>query len=163
MGRNDSGDAACGPCCDGERNWICRGCGRVDLLNADQHCLGCVTRERVEQMLAGPNGTANPRLRGLRSLLLSDRTPDQIYSWITGTKWAQLLAELAHRGEPITHGTFDARPQQVEVQYLRQILVSAGVLAARENDIDSIETWLDEFLVEKPADVAALLRRYASW
>ena len=163
VGRNDFGEAVCGPCCDAQRNWICQGCGRVDLLNAEQHCLGCVTRARVEHMLAGPNGTVHPQLGGLRSLLLSDNTPDQIYDWLHGTKWAQLLAELAHRGEPITHDTLDGRPQQVEVHYLRQILVSAGVLAARENNIDSIETWLDEFLVGKPPHVAALLRRYASW
>jgi hypothetical protein len=54
-------------------------------------------------------------------------------------------------------------PQLVEVQYLRQILVGAGVLAAREDNIDAIEPWLNEFLVNKPPDITALLRRYASW
>jgi hypothetical protein len=163
VGRNDSGDGVCGPCCGGARNWVCRRCGRVDLLNSDEHCLGCVTRERVDQMLAGPDGTVHPQLGGLRSLLLGDNTPEQIYVWLHGSKWALLLAELAHAGEPIKHDTLDARPQLVEVQYLRQILVGAGVLAAREDNIDSIEAWLDEFLVDKPPDIAALLRRYASW
>jgi len=163
VGRNDFGDGACGPCCDGERNWVCRGCGQVDLLNTDQQCLGCVTRKRVEEMLSGPDGTIHPQLAGLRSLLLGDNTPEQIYVWLHGSKWVALLAELAHTGEPITHNTLDTRPQLVEVQYLRQILVGAGVLAAREDNIESIEPWLDEFLVGKPPDVSALLRRYASW
>jgi hypothetical protein len=122
----------------------------------------CADRQRVEQMLAGPEGTVHPQLAGLRGLLLSDNTPDQIYDWLDGTKWAQLLTDLAHTGEPITHDAIDAGPQLVEVQYRTQLLVSAGVLAARENNLDSVEAWLAKFLVDKRRDAAALLCRYAS-
>jgi hypothetical protein len=115
----------------------------------------CADRQRVEQMLAGPEGTVHPQLAGLRGLLLSDNTPDQIYDWLDGTKWAQLLTDLAHTGEPITHDAIDAGPQLVEVQYRTQLLVSAGVLAARENNLDSVEAWLAKFLVDKRRDAAA--------
>lgn len=46
---------------------------------------------------------------------------------------------------------------------MRDILVQAGVLPARDEHLERIEPWLGEILAGRPAQHAALVRPYATW
>ncbi len=163
VGQDATGSGICGPCSGDERNWTCHQCGRVDLLDIEQHCRRCVVRARVRALVSGPDGAVHPQLGRLPSALLQQHAPEQTHHWLVGTQWARLLAELAMSGLPITHAVLDARPQLPHVQYLRRILIDTGVLAARAEHLDSVPSWVEQLVAEQPPPIAALLRRYAAW
>jgi len=163
VGVHESGGGVCGPCSGDQRNWTCQGCGRVDLLVAGEHCLGCVVRARVDTLLSGPDGTVHPQLVGIHRLLLTDCTPEQLQYWLDGVAWAQLLGQLAATGEEITHARLDAVPQRPHVHYLRQVLINTGALEERAEHLEGVEPWLEHLLADLPPHITALLRPYACW
>jgi hypothetical protein len=52
VGVTDVGGRVCGPCSGDDRNWICDGCGQIDLLIGGRQCLACAVRARVQELLA---------------------------------------------------------------------------------------------------------------
>jgi hypothetical protein len=46
---------------------------------------------------------------------------------------------------------------------VRDLLVQAGVLPARDEYLERIESWLREILAVRPAHHAAVVRPYATW
>lgn len=47
--------------------------------------------------------------------------------------------------------------------FLRQLLVQAGVLPARNDDLERIPPWLDTLLIDQPDHHARLIRPFAHW
>jgi hypothetical protein len=154
--------ALCGPCSGDPRPWTCRHCGAVDLLIGGQSCLRCLTGRRLDALLSTATGDIHPQLGGLRTLLLAEHTPEELLCRLN-TDWARLLGELAVSGESITHATLDARLPGFVVAYLRRVLVGGGVLPLRVLELDSLEPWVEQLLGGQPAEIAMIVRPYASW
>ena len=120
----------CGPCSGDGRNWVCDGCGQVDLLIGGTRCLACTTNDRVRALLTGPDGQIATQLAGVATFLLQDNTSEQTHGVLNGAGWIHVLRDLVAGGNPITHEMLDALPQDNRVGHLRTILVYTGTLEA---------------------------------
>ena len=109
VGVRDGGGSVCGPCSGDARNWVCDGCGQVDLLIGGTRCLACTTTARVHSLLTGPDGQITTQLQGVATFLLNDNTAEQAQHVINGAGWMQLLV-FAGTGNPITHELLDVLP-----------------------------------------------------
>jgi hypothetical protein len=163
IGVDQHGARICGPCAGDTREWTCRGCGRFAALFADGQCAQCVARQRLHQLLAGPDGQLRPQLRPLMAMLDVEADPHQVVMVFHRADWAQLLNTLADEHEEITHELLDGLPRRPHVHYLRQVLIHAGVLPEREEYLETIPSWLEELLATRPAAHAQIIRPYASW
>jgi len=163
VGVNDAGHPTCGPCCGDTRNWVCRDCGRIDLLIAGTLCLTCNVKDRVRQLLTGADGHIRPQLGGVSELLLDEYTPEQTQEILNGCQWIRLLGKLIATGEPITHDALDQLGCGLHVHHLRHVLVYAGALDERGEGPDGLEPWLRTLLSTLPSGCATVMQRYASW
>ncbi|MGW3128478.1 hypothetical protein [Streptomyces sp. NPDC001123] len=97
-------------------------------------------------------------------LLDCETDPYQILIWLYRSDWGDLLGQLAGDHEEITHTLLDGFPShQRHVQYLRCVLVAAGILPDRDEYLDGLPSWLDTLLAGRPAHITKILRPYASW
>jgi hypothetical protein len=163
VGVRDDGGSVCGPCSGDGRNWVCDGCGQVDLLIGGTQCLACTTTARVRALLTGPDGQITPQLQGVATFLLQDNTAEQTHVVLNGAGWIHVLGDLVAAGNPITHGMLDALPHGNRVGHLRTILVHVGALDAQADGLESLSPWLRSFLAGLSPKTAQLLRPYASW
>lgn len=118
----------------------------------------------TRDLLAGPDGHVRPQLTPLLELFDAKSDPYQILGWLHRSDWGSLLGRLTTEHEEITHALLDSFPSHdTPVHYLRQVLVTAGILPARDEYVDSVPPWLDTLLAAHPPHIAALIRPYASW
>ncbi|WP_139043235.1 hypothetical protein [Mycobacterium lentiflavum] len=75
----------------------------------------------------------------------------------------EALRVLATAEGPLTHATVDACPPGQARHYLRALLVEANVLERRDEPIERLETWIEEFTAALAPRHAALLEPYARW
>ena len=143
------------------RNWVCDGCGQVDLLIGGTDCLACSTKARVRELLAGPDGQIVSQLEGVATYLLKD-TAEQTQEILNGSGWIQLLRQLVTTDNPLTYEVLDELAQDNRVEHLRSILVYVGALDTEAEGLESLGPWLTNFLAGLSAKTAQLLRPYAS-
>lgn len=163
IGRDAKGNRLCGPCNGDPRGWICRECGQFGVLFADQRCRVCVAKQRVRDRLSDAYGVIHPQLTPVLDLLDIDNNPKNALSWLASSAWGKELGVLARQGDPISHDLLDSLPPRKHVAHLRAVLVYAGVLADRDEAIEGNLPWLEGFLANEPASIAAVLRPYATW
>jgi hypothetical protein len=163
IARGENGEAICGPCAGLPGVYICPGCGTGGRLYADGRCPRCVLAVRLEHHLTGPGGQVAAQLRPLLQALAAAEDARGVLSWLRRSPNAALLAQLAAAGRPLGHELLDALPPSRYEHYVRQALVHAGVLPGRDEELDRIPAWLDQVLVGKPAQHAALIRPFVHW
>ena len=158
-----TGDRICGPCDGVDLDPRCATCGRPGRHYAPGRCAHCVLGERLPELLAGPDGRISPQLRPVRRALAATDRPRGVIYWITHSPNAAVLAQLATAGEPLTHELLDALPPGRHEFYVRQLLVTTGVLPERHDDVERLPAWLDQTLATAPAEHARLLRPFTHW
>ncbi|VBA46786.1 hypothetical protein LAUMK13_05725 [Mycobacterium innocens] len=163
VGVRDGHGEVCGPCSGDTRNWICQGCGRVDLLIGGSHCLACTVAARVRHVLTGPDGQIPAQLGGVARLLLEANAPEVTQEILNGSQWIQLLGELVASGEPITHEVLDELGPNAHARHLREVLVRTGALDERVDGLETLEHWVKNLCADLSPGRAAVLRPYASW
>ena len=57
----------------------------------------------------------------------------------------------------------DGLPQAQSLHYVREVLVSSGVLPARNEHLERLAPWLEHLLHDKPAHHARLIRPFTHW
>jgi hypothetical protein len=65
--------------------------------------------------------------------------------------------------DPITHDLLDDLPQTQSLRYVREVLVSSGVLRARNEHLERLAPWLEHLLHDKPTHHARLIRPFTHW
>lgn len=163
VGVGECGGSVCGPCSGDRRNWICEGCGQVDILVGGTNCLACSANARVRELLAGPDGRVPTQLEGIVKFLLEDNAPERTHEILNGSGWIQTLRGLVTAGRPITHQALDELPQDNSVGHLRSVLVYAAALDPQDDGLGSLGPWLKAFLTGAPPETVQLLRLYAPW
>jgi hypothetical protein len=83
--------------------------------------------------------------------------------WLDKSRSAHLLGQLAKSGQLITHGLLDELPQTHSLHYVREVLVNAGVLPARNEHLERLTPWPEHLLRDKPAGHARLVRPFGHW
>lgn len=162
IGRDDRGPV-CGPCAGSTLDPRCRTCNRPGRHYSGDKCARCVLTDRVDDLLIGSDGAPSPQLQPLRKLLLAAEHPNGQIAWLMRSGAARLLRELARREVAVTHDYLDTLPQNRAEMFLRPLLVEAGVLPARNDDLERIPPWLDTLLVDQPEHHVRLIRPFAHW
>lgn len=114
-------------------------------------------------VLAGPDGEVSAELHPLFVALTTVTNPATMVTWLGKSRSAQLLGSLARTGDPVTHDLLDNLPQTQALHYVREMLVSSGVLPARNEHLERLAPWLEHLLHDKPAHQARLIRPFAHW
>ena len=122
----------------------------------------CVLEDRLTGLF-GPAGGVTGQLRPVYDAFIADPHPRSLILWLSRSPNAQLLADLAARGDQFTHELLDALPPSRHELYVRQMLVHTGVLPERDEDVERIPAWLEQRLRSRPAEHAQLLRPFAHW
>jgi hypothetical protein len=74
-----------------------------------------------------------------------------------------MLSDLAARGEAITHETLDDLSPSPAADYIREILVRTAILEPRNEYLDRLVLWVDQYLADVSGEPARVLRAYAQW
>jgi hypothetical protein len=120
--------------------------------------------QQLHATLAHPVLGIPAQLQPLVAHFSGASSPRSVTGWLTGPAGRLLaaLAATAHERQ-LTHALLDEQPQAAALHRVRDMLVEAGVLPARDEYLERIEPWLGEVLAGRPAQHAALVRPYATW
>jgi len=164
IGSDEQGRPVCGPCAGAPGlDYTCRECGRGGEIHSSRCCFRCVLAERARILLAGPGGDVPAQLYPLLEALSTVTNAATVVKWLSTSRSARLLGRLARTGDPITYDLLDDLPQTQALHYVREVLVSSGVLPARNEHLERLAPWLEHLLVGKPAHHARLIRPFAHW
>jgi len=161
--RDRDGRRVCGPCVGVASRFACDRCGKDGLRYRDGLCARCLLAEQAAALLTGPDGTITPALRPLRRALVEVDEPRSALNWLRASAGAKLLAAMAAGELAVSHDALDGLPQTKPLDYLRDLLVAAGVLPPREANFERLGTWLDRVLAGVPDDHATVVRTFATW
>jgi hypothetical protein len=163
IGRTPAGELACGPCVGSLTDYVCTTCGQGGPQHYEGTCLSCSIRRLTRELLTPEHGTILQGLDTLPDLLARRGRPASTLRWLIKPRTQEALRVLATAEGPLTHATVDACPPGQARHYLRALLVEANVLERRDEPIERLETWIEEFTAGLAPRHAALLEPYARW
>jgi hypothetical protein len=144
----------------------CTRCGHQERLPAGRRCARCALTEKLALALDDGTGRVNPALAPLFAALTAMDKPRAGLIWLQNPKVVQLLGDLATGRIPLTHQGLHAVASWRTAAYLRDLLMTCGVLPTIDKQLVHYETWLHRRL----ADLAdgdsphlRLLRQFAGW
>jgi hypothetical protein len=144
----------------------CTRCGHHGRLPAGRRCARCALTDQLALALDDGTGRVNPALAPLFETLTAMDKPRAGLIWLQNPKVPQLLGDLAKGRIPLTHQGLHAVASWRTAAYLRDLLMTCGVLATIDKQLVHYETWLHRRL----ADLAdgdsphlGLLRQFAGW
>ncbi|WP_405958145.1 XRE family transcriptional regulator [Streptomyces phaeochromogenes] len=163
IAQGEDGLGLCGPCAGHDVDYTCRQCGRSGNPYGRGRCAHCVLADKVNNLLAGPDGAIPAQLQPLADGLTSTHTPFKTIQWVHEHPNAKLLAALVAGGREIDHAVLDELPPGAALQHLRQMMVQTGVLPERHEDLERVAAWLEHHLDDKPVEHATLVRPFLHW
>jgi hypothetical protein len=141
----------CADCLGVDVGGKCTTCGLEDRLYEAGQCERCVLTRRVHQLL----GDTGPGVVVADRLAASTR-PASTLRWLADSPVVELLHDLLHQPEPLTHADLDAikRPARTDgltdrrqsVENARLILVACEILPRRNELSHRYETWAHQIL-----------------
>lgn len=143
----------------------CPACGEADTERMwGGPCPRCLLRQRLDGVLSGPDGTIRPELALLRDSVLAHDRPVSALGWLDHGPVAKLLSELTTGGAKLSHDRLDELPDSAVVGHLRSLLVAAGGLPPRDEQLNRAQRWV-QATIAAHADPRQrqLLHRYAVW
>jgi integrase len=160
---------------DGAR--ICRDCAGI---TREFCCLRCGTETGMTGRRRGPSRLCGPcSVTWTAARLLDDGTgtiaaplrplaaapsPAATLEWLDQPHIRDLLMALAVGKLALTHEALDAWPRPRAVSYLRDLLVSCGVLPAVDKQLREFQAWLDRRLQALAGHPhVRLLRQFGLW
>lgn len=129
-------------------------------------CAGCILTDKLAAALDDGTGRLNPALTPLLEALAAMDKPEAGLIWLRNPKVPQLLGELATGRIPLTHEGLHAAPSWRTAAYLRDLLMTCGVLPTIDKQLVGYEALLHRRLAHL-ADAGSphlrLLRQFAVW
>ncbi|MFF5604401.1 hypothetical protein [Streptomyces noursei] len=124
IARDGDGADVCGPCVGFAADYTCKQCGRTGNPHSRGRCAHCVLAERVNALLAGPDGTITSQLEPLAAALADAPSPFPAIQWLKESPNTKLLARLASEGHELSHELLDELPPSRNQRYIRQLLLT---------------------------------------
>jgi hypothetical protein len=142
----------------------CERCGREDKLYERGRCERCALARRTAELMAGPNGIVPDALIGVHDTIISSAAPRKALNWLRQGTGAPILAALASGTMPITHQALDAHPSPRAANHIRQMLISHGALAARDEPLARVERHNADTIaaITRPVD-RKIVAAFATW
>ncbi len=157
------GRPVCGRCVGVEHlDFTCHGCGGRGAIRSGGRCVRCVATGRLDELLRGENGTIPAPLRPLADALRV-ANPGSLLTWLRVSQSCQLLTQLLAQKTDITHDALDTLPQGTATRHIREILVSAGLLDRRNEDLAQLQLWAERIITTLPASQQRIVRPFAEW
>ena len=129
-----------------------------------ERCAICTLEERDTTLLADDTGRVHPQLQPLYDVLLRARRPQTVLYWFNRRSGGpEILKAMAEGQVDISHQAFEQLPSNKAVNYIRDLLVTTGVLPAYHGPIERITPWLAGVLGELSQPDADVVRRFARW
>jgi hypothetical protein len=124
----------------------------------------CALVRRAGELLHADDEQIPPALVPIHDAIIATPTPRTALNWLRNGAGAAVLADLAAGTTPISHAALDTHPRRRGADYLRHVMVAAGVLPARDEGLARLEAWVATLLtgVEQP-EHRRLLHTYATW
>ena len=143
----------------------CPGCGEETVRG--RGCARCTLRRHLEGVLRDDTGQVRPELRVLLDALdalAGHGRPITVQNWLRNSDATPTLRELATGRLPLTHAALDDLPDSKVLAHLRAVLVAAGTLPARDEQLARLERWITATIAARPdPDERHLLHRYGNW
>lgn len=87
----------------------------------------------------------------MASVLADAANPYPVLDWVRRSPSAHLLAQLVRQPGSLTHEALDALPQNAPTSYVRGLLVTAGILTRRDENLARLERWVTRTLAKLPS------------
>ena len=138
--------------------------GRRTTKNGKAWCFACQAIDRIDRLLAGPDGSIPAGIKEVRDVLVATGRPRSILSNWNNTESLSLLAKLARQHDRLSHELLDAEGDRFSVGYLRALLVAAGSLPERDEHATRLRRFAAR-VIDEVADPRhrQVLSRYARW
>src|SRR5699024_3896099 len=98
-------------------------------------CFACQAAQQIDAALTGPDGSIHPGLAGDRDALTGLERPRSLLTNWHDLASLRLLSDIAAGRLELRHEALDALPQVFSVTHLRALLIVAGALPARDENI----------------------------
>jgi ribosomal protein L40E len=162
-GVDEQGRAVCGQCAGNSPAYLCTHCGQSADGFVRGMCSRCSLHQRVEELLAGPDGQIPAHLQPIAWRLQEARNAKSALTWLERSSAVPILVDLAHHDGPLSHNLLDGYPRSRYTNMIRLALVHSGALPERVELLEQVDTWLDQFLTDKPSHHVRLVRPFAQW
>lgn len=126
-------------------------------------CARCALRDDLTTLLRPSEWTAPAGAQTLVDALCSATRPESIHTWKRNPSVKQLLTDIGCGRITLDHAGLDVAPGGNEREHLRQLLVHAGALPARDPDLALFQAGLANRLESTQAPVRVTLERFATW
>jgi len=144
--------------------FACNRCGFQARLSAGRQCERCVLTDKLAAVLDDGTGRVNPALTPLFEALTAMDKPSSGLTWLRNPKVPQLLGDLATGRIPLTHEGLHTAPSWRTAAYLRDLLMTCGVLPTIDKQLVGYEALLHRRLAElADSPHLRLLRQFAVW
>lgn len=141
----------------------CGACGEMTSRRSGP-CGRCALTKRLRDLLSDDTGSIRPELRTLHQTLAATERPATVLGWLNRSTAPDVLSELGAGRRALTHDALDELTPSKPIEHLRAVLVAAGGLPARDEQLSRLERWLDKIIAERvDTDEQHLLHRYAVW
>ncbi len=152
----------CRPCLGFPERFGCTVCGEEGSLFEQQTCARCVLKSKARELLSADAGIVEPHLLPLYELIVAAKQPRSVLKWLKEGISARALRQLVVE-RTISHATIDEIPSRLARDFLRAMVVSAGVLPTRSELSNRLESWLESYATRLPVSTAKLVKIYAQW
>ncbi|MEU4621520.1 hypothetical protein AB0G04_16295 [Actinoplanes sp. NPDC023801] len=128
-------------------------------MQARGDCADCHLEHVLDELLPAD---ATVDLAPLRESLIGTENARSVLGWL-GKGGSRTLATLVDANQPITHDLLDNLQGGKELDHLRALLASAGILEERSEHLERIERWIQDRCAVVPRSHSNLVRPFAQW
>lgn len=160
----DNGDRLCTDCAGGLGDFTCRRCGVEGWKEQVGTCGRCVLRDRLAELLDDGTGRIRPELIPFYDSVCAMSRPRSGILWLNKPHVPPILIALARGQVPLTHEGLSTLSPWRSVIYVRDLLISSGVLPPADRFLLLFEQWLPGWLdtITDP-NHRQILRQFATW
>jgi hypothetical protein len=163
-GIGPQGQRWCTDCAGGIGDFRCTRCGQEGWNHYRGICGRCVLRDRLATALDDGSGRIRPELQPLFDHMVAMQRPRSGILWLTKPHVPPLLTALAHGQVGLTHDEIAALQPWRSAIYVRDLLVTVGVLPPVDRELFLFQQWLPRWLATiRDDEHRRLLTRYATW
>jgi len=159
-----AGPSRCSDCAGLAPLQVCVDCSDETRIYEAGRCRRCVLARRANALLAGADGAVMASLVPLVDALAATEPAKAGLRWIARPETAALLGALGRGELAMSHAALDELGDTKAIGHLRSVLVAAGVLGARDENLARLEAWLGGQVaaVAVPED-RHTIDTYATW
>lgn len=159
-----AGAPRCSDCAGLAPLQVCGHCGDETRIYEDNRCRRCVLARRVDALLGDADGAVRGELEPLRDALAASHPPKAGLRWIARAETAELLRGLGAGRVALSHAALDELADTKVVRHVRAVLVAAGALEGRDENLARLEAWIGtQVAAVKVPDDRHIIDTYATW